>query len=111
MLIVCKLWVISLLQSVLNVLLHYPRMHRVGYVEQVVSVTLPAFRVRVGKILPHRLERQKFVVEVLHGELVELWYVDEEDILLLDELLPLGEDVLCVVLREHGVGTYIILRN
>ena len=111
MLVVSQLWVISLLQGVLNVLLHYSRMHCVGYVEQVVSVTLPAFGIRLGEILPHRLESQQLVVEVLHGELVELWYVDEEDIFLLDELLLLGEDVLGVVLREHGVGTYIILRN
>ena len=86
-------------------------MHCVGYVEQVVSVTLPAFGIRVGEILPHRLERQQLVEEVLHGELVELWYVDEEHVFLLDELLFLGEDVLCVVFREHGVGTYIILSN
>ena len=72
---------------------------------------MAALGVLVGKVFVHARHLKELVIEALHTQLVVFGHVDEEDVLLLDELLFLGKDLLGVVLGKHGVRAYIILRN
>ena len=105
MLVSTQLWVMPLFQGVLDVLLHNSRMHGVRYIEQVISITLSTFGVLIGEVPLHSLQGHECVIEVLQGELIKLWDFNEEDVFLPEGLLFLGEDILCVILREHGVWT------
>ena len=86
-------------------------MKGVGHVEHIVTVARPSLGILAGKVFLHVIQGQQLLVEVLHGELIVLGYIDLHEVLLPNEQLLLREDLLGVVLGEHRVWAYIILPN
>ena len=99
----------TLLEGVLDQLLHDLWVEGIEDIEEVVPVTLPSFGVRVWEELGHPLELDELVVEALDGELVVLGDGDELDHGQLHHAPLPAEDVPQHVLGEHVVGHQVVL--
>ena len=77
--------------------------------EEIAAITTPTFRIVVGKIVSHSLQLQAFLIEVLDGDLGELWWIAVAGVLRLEQLLLAPEDLLEPGRDEHLLWRQVIL--
>ena len=110
LLLLAPLHGVPVLVSVVDQLLHHFGMHSVRHVEEIISITDLAFRVRVWEELGHLRQLDQVVVEALDRELIVLGHRDEVDLEELEDALLADEDVPDHVLGQHVVGHQVILK-
>ncbi len=79
------------------------------YREEIAAITTPSFRVVVGKISRHSIQLEALIIEVLDGDLGELWWVAVAGVLRLEQLLLAPEDLLEPGRDQHLLWRQVVL--
>ena len=79
------------------------RVQRVEHVEKVVARRAFALRISVRKVRHELGVLRELRIEILHAQLVVVRHLDEPDFGFLQQLLLAREDLLQVVLVDHGL--------
>ena len=80
-------------------------------VEHVLSIALSSFGIFIWKIVFKAWKFNELRIQVLNGELIKLWDLDELDLVQLHQMLFSLEDFFNEILGAHLVWHHIILKN